>query len=93
MKPWRRNAFPKKKGATSKAYTSEWYPGAPLEKRLTWRHEPDIQEHWASMDYDQRWNLTVILEPWRLTPLSEGRYPLHWEVLLEKWRTYRKHAV
>jgi hypothetical protein len=82
-----------RRGPTTSAYTADWYPGAPLEKRLRWRHEPDIKEHWASMDYDQRWNLTVILEPWRLTPLSEGRCPLGWEELLEKWRTYRKRAV
>jgi hypothetical protein len=93
MKPWRRKASPKKKGATSKAYTSEWYPGAPLEKRLAWRHEPDRHELWASMDYDERWTLTVILEPWRLMPHSMGGQPLHWEELLEKWRSYRKRAV
>ena len=89
----RSKASPQRRGATTKAYTSEWYPGAPLEKRLQWRHEPDIKEHWASMDYDQRWNLTVILEPWRLTPNSQADSPLDWEELLEKWRSYRKRAV
>ena len=58
-----RKGAPKKRGATTRTYTAEWYPGAPLEKRLGWRHEPDLDERWASMDYDERWRLTVIFEP------------------------------
>ena len=54
--------------------------------------QPDLKERWASMDYDERWNLTVILEPWRLSPLSGGRWPLDWEALLEKWRSYRRRV-
>ena len=88
----RSKASPQRRGATSRAYTSDWYPGAPLEKRLRWRHDPDLKERWASMDYDERWNLTVILEPWRLSPLSGGRWPLDWEALLEKWRSYRRRV-
>ena len=79
MKASRRKTSPKKKGATSRAYTSEWYPDAPLEKRLARRQEPDRTELWASMDYDERWALTVTLEPWRLMPYSMGRQPLPWE--------------
>jgi hypothetical protein len=93
MNPWRTKASPKKRGATSRAYTSDWYPGAPLEKRLQWRHEPDVKERWPSMDYDQRWTLTVTIEPWRLTPGPGRGTPLDWEELLEKWRSYRRRAV
>jgi len=93
MKAFRRKTSPKKKGPTSRAYTSEWYPGAPLEKRLAWRHDPDFRERWASMDYDERWRLTVILEPWRLARTSPGGQPLPWEELLEKWRSHLRRAV
>ncbi len=67
-------------GCASIVYTSEWYPGAPLEKRLAWRHEPDTTERWDSMDYDERMCWTTILMP------RHRGVPLSWELLLEGLR-------
>ncbi len=93
MKRWRRKSVPKRRKATTRAYTAEWFPGASPERRRAWRHEPDLEERWASMDYDERWNLTVLLDPSLLTTNHPQRYPLDWDLLLERWRSYKKRAA
>lgn len=90
---FRRRSVSRRRKATTRAYTSEWFPGASLERRLGWRHEPDRDECWASMDYDQRWSLTCILEPELLTSKGPRNHPLPWEMLLERWRSYKRLAA
>lgn len=92
MRMRRQKSPQRRSGSTTPAYTSDWFPGASPEARARWRHAPDLHERWASMDYDERWTLTVILDPWRLGPGIGVRQPLPWELLLEKWRWYRRQA-
>lgn len=93
MTRWRRKSVPQRRKGTTRAYTSEWFAGASPEKRLAWRHEPDHAERWPSMDYDERWSLTVLLDPSLLTPNNPRRHPLPWDLLLERWRSYKRGAA